>query len=60
MPMRMFVQKLAIRDPRPRPTHQEYSQALSLTQVGHDPDEKARANVPTRPGLKYDEFFGGI
>lgn len=57
--MRMFVEELAVRDPRPSPTQQEYSQHLLLAQEGQDPDEKARTNVSTRPGLKNDKFVCG-
>ena len=57
--MRMFVEELAIRDPGPSPTQQEDPQHLLLAQEGHDPDEKASANVSTGRGLKYDEFVRG-
>lgn len=59
MPMRMFVEELAIRDARPRPTQQEDAQHLPLAQERHDPNEQARANVATGPGLENDEFVRG-
>ena len=56
---RMFVEELAIRDPRPSPTQQKDPQHLLLPQESHDPDKNARANISTGRGLKKEEFVRG-